>query len=147
MPETPITDYLAHLLIQANRHMARQLTSEGVSLEQWRILKVISQHGGLAMRELARMLSLHHPTLTKIVDKMVTEALVYRVPDPDDRRKIRIFISEKGKGVLHQQNERVSDHQIRVEGHHGPEQVSKLKAMLEQFISEVSEPDDEVKDG
>ena len=142
MSEKPITDYLAHLLIQANRHMARQLTSEGVSLEQWRILKVISQHGGLTMRELARMLSLHHPTLTKIVDKMVAEALVYRVPDPDDRRKIRIFIAEKGKGVLQQQNERVSDHQIKVEDHHGPEQVRKLKAMLEKFISGVPDSGD-----
>jgi DNA-binding MarR family transcriptional regulator len=146
MTEKPINDYLAHLLMQANRHVTRQLASEGVSLEQWRVLKIISQHGGLTMREMARMLSLHHPTLTKIVDKMVAEALVYRVPDPDDRRKIRIFISEKGKGVLHQQNERVGDHQIKVEGHHGPDQVRQLKAMLEKFISGAADFDEDAHD-
>jgi MarR family transcriptional regulator, organic hydroperoxide resistance regulator len=146
MSEKPINDYLAHLLMQANRHVTRQLASEGVSVEQWRVLKVISQHGGLTMREMARMLSLHHPTLTKIVDKMVAEALVYRVPDPDDRRKIRIFISEKGKGVLQQQNERVGDHQVKVEDQHGPDEVRKLKAMLEQFISSTTDLDEKGDD-
>ena len=143
MTDRPINDYLAHLLAQANRQINRELTSEGVSLDQWRILKVISQHGGLAMREIAGMLSFHHPTLTKIVDRMVTDALVYRVPDPDDRRKIRIFLSEKGKAALEQQNERVSQHQGKVEDQYGTDQMQKLRAMLESFIAKGTVAEDD----
>jgi DNA-binding MarR family transcriptional regulator len=143
MTDRPINDYLAHLLAQANRQINRELTSEGVSLDQWRILKVISQHGGLAMREIAGMLSFHHPTLTKIVDRMVTDALVYRVPDPDDRRKIRIFLSEKGKAALEQQNERVSQHQGKVEDQYGTDQMLKLREMLESFLAKGTVAEDD----
>ena len=42
----PITEHLAYLLAQANREINRQLDArfrdEGVPVEQWRILKVLS---------------------------------------------------------------------------------------------------------
>ena len=40
---------------------------------------------------------LNHPTLTKMIDRMVSDTLVYRVQDPNDRRKVLMFISDRGK--------------------------------------------------
>jgi DNA-binding MarR family transcriptional regulator len=54
------------------------------------------------MRELSEELTQNFPTLTKIINKMVAEALVYRLPDEQDRRKVRLFISDNGKAVLAQ---------------------------------------------
>jgi DNA-binding MarR family transcriptional regulator len=39
------------------------------------------------------------PTLTKIVDKLVDMALVYRIVDERDRRRVLAFLSEKGGRV------------------------------------------------
>lgn len=136
MSDKSINEYLAHLLVQANRQVNRQLSLEGVSLEQWRALKVISEQAGLTMRELARSLAQNNPTLTKIIDKMVSEALVYRLPDQEDRRKVRLFISDKGKSVLQQQDERVADHQGKMEDVYGAAQTQQLKAMLELLIAQ-----------
>jgi hypothetical protein len=61
MKPKPINDYLAHLLAQANRQVNRQLSSEGVALENWRILLTIAEESGPTMRALARKLSMHHP--------------------------------------------------------------------------------------
>ena len=47
---------------------------------------------------------------------MVEEALAYRVPDPNDRRKVRMSLSDKGAAPLESQNRRVQDHEARVEG-------------------------------
>ncbi len=134
MSDKPINEYLAHLLVQANRRVNRQLSLEGITLEHWRALKVISDHEGVTMRELSNELIQNFPTLTKIIDKMVLEALVYRLSDDQDRRKVRLYISDKGKAVLAQQNDRVNDHQGKLEDAYGSEEAQMLREMLEQFL-------------
>lgn len=89
------------------------------------------------MRELSDNLTQNFPTLTKIIDKMVSEALVYRLPDEQDRRKVRLFISDNGKAVLDKQNSRVNDHQGKLEDAYGSAEAQMLKEMLEQFLKSV----------
>jgi len=133
-----INDYLAHLVAQANRRLNRALSEEGVPLDQWRILRVLYESGGMTMRSLADAVTLNRPTMTKIVDKLVNDGLAYRVPDPEDRRKVRIFLSDQGKGLYRQQNQRVSSHQETVESEYGPEQTKQLKELLETFLKRMS---------
>jgi hypothetical protein len=51
------------------------------------------------MGELAELVLLNHPTLTKMIDRMVSDSLVYRVQDADDRRKVLMFSSDRGEGA------------------------------------------------
>src|SRR5215472_14966119 len=101
--DTPLTEHLAYLLAQANREINRQLelrlSKEGVPVEQWRILKVLSDGDGHSMGELADAVLLNHPTLTKMIDRMVSDTLVYRVQDPNDRRKVLMFSSDRGQAL------------------------------------------------
>jgi MarR family transcriptional regulator, organic hydroperoxide resistance regulator len=92
MPKArPISDYLAYLLAQADRQIHRQLDEEfrveGVPVEQWRILKLLAENNGRSMGDLAQAALLNHPTLTKTIDRMVSQALVYRRADKADGRK------------------------------------------------------------
>ncbi|WP_275195535.1 MarR family transcriptional regulator [Bradyrhizobium sp. CSA207] len=48
------------------------------------------------MSDLAIRLFVDGPTLTKIIDRMVESAEVYRGPDPNDRRRVLIFVSRIG---------------------------------------------------
>lgn len=138
MTDRPINDYLAHLMTQASRQLSRQLTEEGVPLDQWRILKILIDTNGLSMRETADLLAMNTWTLTKIVDRMVSEALVYRIPDPDDRRKVRLAVSDKGRSLFARQHALVSDHQTKVESTYGDKQTQQLKALLESLIRQIS---------
>lgn len=138
MQRRPLSDHLSHLLAQANRHISRQLNAEGVSLDQWRLMMALSEGGGSTMGKLAEELAINHPTLTKLVDRMVEEALAYRVPDPSDRRKVRMFLSDKGVALLESQNRRVQDHEARVEDSYGNEDAKKLRDMLDTFIKQIS---------
>ena len=60
---------------------------------------VSAASNGRSMGELAHAALLNHPTLTKTIDRMISQALVYRRVDPVDRRKILIFISDDGRAV------------------------------------------------
>jgi DNA-binding MarR family transcriptional regulator len=136
--ESSINDYLAHLLAQANRRLNKQLSDEGVPLDQWRILRVLHESDGLTMRALADAVTLNRPTMTKVVDKLVADALAYRIPDPKDRRKVRIFLSDQGRALFKEQNELVRTHQETVESNYGVEETQRLKGMLETFLKRIS---------
>ena len=91
---------LPDLIRGVNRRLEQVLEAElkpkGVSLHQYRVLEALTERNGLPMGELATRLFVDGPTLTKIIDKMVESAEVYRGPDPHDRRKVLIFLSRRG---------------------------------------------------
>ena len=139
MTENSTNDYLAHLLAQANRRLNKQLSDKGVPLDQWRILSVLFESDGMTMRALADAVSMHRPTMTKVVDRLVAGALAYRVPDPNDRRKVRIFLSDQGKALYKEQNTHVTTHQEGVENIYGAEETEQLKKMLESFLTRTKQ--------
>jgi MarR family transcriptional regulator, organic hydroperoxide resistance regulator len=135
---SPITEHLAYLLAQANREINRQLetrlSKEGVPVEQWRILKILSDGDGHSMGELAEAVLLNHPTLTKMVDRMVSDTLVYRVQDPTDRRKVLMFISDRGKVLCRKLNSLAADQEEHILESYGDKSTSELKRLLENLI-------------
>lgn len=92
---------LSDLICGVNRRLEQivevQLKPIGLSIEQYRVLKTLDAENGLTMGDLAVRVFVDSPTLTKIMDKMVASAHVYRGPDPRDRRRVLAFLSKKGK--------------------------------------------------
>lgn len=138
----PITEHLAYLLAQANREINRQLDArfriEGVPVEQWRILKVLSDGKGHSMGELAEAVLLNHPTLTKMIDRMVTDALVYRAQDADDRRKVLMFISDRGKALTQRLNMLALSQEAHISESYGNKATLELKRLLESLIEKAN---------
>ncbi|WBU30866.1 MarR family transcriptional regulator [Rhodopseudomonas palustris] len=138
----PITEHLAYLLAQANREINRQLEarlrSEGVPVEQWRILKVLSDGKGHSMGELAEAVLLNHPTLTKMIDRMVSDSLVYRVQDPDDRRKVLMYTSDRGKALTQRLNALALRQEAHIAENYGDQATAELKRLLESLIDSAT---------
>ena len=134
----PFNDYIAYLLAQANRQINGELDvefrAEGVPVEQWRILSILAASNGRSMGELAQAALLNHPTLTKTIDRMISQALVYRRVDPLDRRKILIFLSNDGKAVNERLNRLASSHQAGLIDSCGDSGAAELKRLLEGLI-------------
>lgn len=92
---------LGRLLGQVERQVSRlvegALAGHGLTVDQWRVIDVLADGQGHPMSELAATIVVPGPTLTKIVDKLVDAALVYRLVDDRDRRRVLAFLSEKGR--------------------------------------------------
>lgn len=136
--DSPITVHLAYLLAQANREINRQLDArlraEGVPVEQWRILKVLSDGNGRSMGDLAEAALLNHPTLTKTIDRMVADSLVYRISDPADRRKVLIFCSDRGKELAKRLAPLALGQEAHIAKNYGDKATAQLKRLLETLI-------------
>ena len=103
-------------------------------MEQWRILKVLSDGRGHSMGELAEAVLLNHPTLTKMVDRMVSDSLVYRVQDDEDRRKVLMLISERGKALTQRLNSLAMSQEAHIAESYGNKATTELKRLLESLI-------------
>lgn len=104
MAATKMRDQLAYMIASVNRLLEAELEERlrpgGVPIEQYRILEVLDASEPCAMGEIATQSLIEPPTLTKIIDKMVAEGLVYRAPDPNDRRRVLILMAPGGKALF-----------------------------------------------
>ncbi len=100
MPIEPSRD-LTHQLSHADRLLAGRMSAllegEHCTLEEWRVLKILSDGQGHIMTEVADFAMLPAPTLTKLMDRMVAEGLVYRRADVRDRRRVLAYLAEHGR--------------------------------------------------
>jgi DNA-binding MarR family transcriptional regulator len=99
---------LMQLLTRAERLLARRLTTvldaEGHTLDSWRVITLLADGAGHFMTELSEQAFLPPASLTRLVDHLVEENLLYRRVDDVDRRRIRAYLTDRG----HRLHERIS---------------------------------------
>jgi DNA-binding MarR family transcriptional regulator len=81
----------------------KDMTAAGhLSLHWYDVLIELQEASGhrLRMYDLAEKVVLSRSGLTRLVDRLEKESLLYRQPDPDDRRGYYVVISDKGREAL-----------------------------------------------
>lgn len=133
-----INDYLAYLVAQTHRKLhgdlERNLQSEGVSVEQWRLLEVLDDQRGQSMGEIADLVLMNHPALTKMTDRMVARGLVHRAPDPDDQRRVLVYITDLGLQLVERVRDHVDVQNTALEEHLGQKGSATLRKLLGSMI-------------
>ncbi|WOQ17462.1 MarR family winged helix-turn-helix transcriptional regulator [Raineyella sp. W15-4] len=76
------------------------LAGAGLSLEGWLVLVALARQNGLIMSEIAERTRSSNATLTRHVDTLVQQALVYREVVHDDRRQIAVYASRRGLALV-----------------------------------------------
>lgn len=96
-PWHEIPELLSQVEHLVSRRVEAALGPDGPTLDQWRVLTHLADGAGHPMSEIAAKAMVPAPTLTKIVDRLVDRALVYRRVDDSDRRRVLVFLSEHGR--------------------------------------------------
>lgn len=92
---------ISHLIRDLHRAFARALqrriAAHGVSMGQWFFLRALWEQDGLTQRELSQRVGMMEPTTVTALNSMERRGLVQRVRNAHDRRKVNIFLTEKGR--------------------------------------------------
>ncbi|MEU7612929.1 MarR family transcriptional regulator [Micromonospora sp. NPDC049204] len=92
---------LLRSLTRAERLLSRRLgavlADDALTIEAWRVLCLLADGQGHPMSEVSAEASLPPGTLTKLVDQLVDRNLVFRRIDPLDRRRIRAYLTARGR--------------------------------------------------
>jgi len=67
-----------------------------VTVDQWLVIKHLSENGVLSQTELAQLVFKDHPTMTRIIDILCKKGYVERIPHPNDRRSFQLLLTESG---------------------------------------------------
>ncbi|CAM5385730.1 MarR family winged helix-turn-helix transcriptional regulator [Streptomyces coeruleorubidus] len=126
---------LLHLLTRAERLSARRVQSVldefDCSIEAWRVLDLLSDGEGHHMTALADHAFLPAPSLTKLIDQLVDQNLVFRRVDPADRRRVLVQLTPRGM----RRRQRLSRAVLADWGESGPvlaeDEEEQLKTLLD----------------
>jgi DNA-binding MarR family transcriptional regulator len=89
-------------------YVEAELQESGLGIDHWLAMDALASSAGLTMAELQATTLTAGPTLTRVVDRLVTQALAYREVDPFDRRKVRVFLSKRGTGLHRSLRDRIA---------------------------------------
>lgn len=118
------------------RQLARTLEEEGCTVAQWRILLRLSDGGGHPMSEIAEFALVPKPSLTRLIDRMVTDGLVYRKVDSGDRRRVLVLLTRRGRALHRRLGERVERERHAVLAA-DPAEAERLLGLLDGLVDRV----------
>src|SRR5215510_14122226 len=94
-------DRLAHLVKDATRALLRalqmRLTAHDVSLGHWTFLRILWEKDGLTQRELSDQAGVMEPTTFSAVNAMEKLGYVVRRQVPENRKKVFVYLTPKGR--------------------------------------------------
>jgi len=79
-----------------SRMYNQQAVKEGITTSIGFVLVNIHSEFGTAATKIAPMMGLESRSLTRMLKSMEEKGLIFKKPDPDDKRSVRIFLTEEG---------------------------------------------------
>jgi MarR family 2-MHQ and catechol resistance regulon transcriptional repressor len=77
-----------------------RLHEHGLTITQLGVLEAILHKGNLSHRELGRKVLTSAANMTDVIDKLAARDLVRRVRCPDDRRQVKVELTEPGRALI-----------------------------------------------
>lgn len=134
-----VDDYLLYLLARASHTLSGEFHSTlrraGVSVPVWRVLATLSGSPPETVTGLAEACLLQQPTMTKLLDRMVRDGLVQRLPDARDRRVVRIEATERGQVVVGELLVAAQQHEAQVLARFPDMDPAALKQLLRAMMT------------
>ncbi len=91
-----LADITSKLFNNCQAKEMRYATKHGVSIVEFRCLKILHESEELTVNQLAAKMSLTSSRITRIIDNLVSKELVHRVSSLNDRRIYNLSLTLKG---------------------------------------------------
>jgi homoprotocatechuate degradation regulator HpaR len=130
---------LPRLLLQAREavmaHTRPGLRAHGLSDQQWRVLRVLGEHGTVETGRVAREAFIIGPSLTGVLTRMERDGLVRRERDPQDQRRSVVTATAQGKRMARKLSGAIEAHYVSVEQALGAQKLAQLYDLLDRLIA------------
>ncbi|MCI5076037.1 MarR family transcriptional regulator [Oricola sp.] len=139
-----VPDYLLYLLAAASDAASAQfhdhVRQAGLRVPEWRVLACLNDRDGAMITRLARFALIEQSRLTKIIIQMGERGLIRRQGDPEDRRRVRVYLTDEGRALAERLVADARDHEQKLlqmlEGGDG----ARIKLALSSLIERLSPP-------
>ena len=115
-------------------HTRPSLREHGLSDQQWRVLRVLGEHGTVETGRVAREAFILGPSLTGVLTRMERDGLVRRERDPQDQRRTVVEATAKGLKLVDKLSRTIEAHYEWMENSLGKEKLAELYVLLDEVI-------------
>jgi len=130
---------LPRLLLQAREsvmaHTRPSLREHGLSDQQWRVLRVLGEHGAVETGRIASEAYILGPSLTGVLARMERDGLIQRERDPADQRRTVVDATAKGRKMVARLSDTIETHYHWLEQSLGKQKLAQLYELLDQLIT------------
>jgi MarR family transcriptional regulator, transcriptional regulator for hemolysin len=130
-----VLDSTAKLL---SRAFDQQLAEAGGTRPGWLILLALKQQRHRTQQDLAGAVGIEGPTLTHHLDAMAKAGLIERSLDPDDRRIVRVELTDAGEKLFLQLAKAAMGFDQRLRDGVSDKELDAVRGVLERLRANVA---------
>ena len=141
---TPTSTRLHHrnlplLLLQARErvlsHFRPLLNANGVTEQQWRIVRVLYEVPSLEPREIVELCRISSPSLAGVLARMEELGLVVRRRLPHDQRRVRVSLTARARTMATRMAPEIDATYRRIERTIGAEFHERIEQILDELLA------------
>ena len=144
-PQGFVGGYLLYLLAVASEKASAQfhahVRAQGLRVPEWRVLACLVDNDGMMITHLAQLSLLEQSRMTRIVDQMDARGLVERVPDEADRRRVRVRLTDEGRGLATRLVIDARRHEARLLSELADTDAARIRQVLQSLLACLDAPD------
>ena len=113
----------------------RQTVAPMLTKSQFQLLTILALGGERTVTELAELLNISRPAISKTIDKLVHQLLVTRAEDHSDRRTVHLNATALGNNIIKNYHQKRAKRLEDLETHYSPEELTLFDSMIERYIN------------
>lgn len=121
------------------RDFDRRAREQGLTRARWQVLWNLARREGIHQAALADLLNVAPISLTRQLDRLEEEGLVERRPDPGDRRRFRLYLTDRAQPALDNLRKLAEQTRRRTLAGLSREDVEALQRMLSAMRDNLSD--------
>ena len=109
--------------------------ARGLTMPQLRIMFILSRQMGVTPGALAEKMRVSPSTVTGLTDRLMRQRLIVREEDAEDRRLVRLRLSDEGRRAIGELETAGRAHFEEIAASMPSDHVEKLAELLEEFVT------------
>lgn len=116
------------------QHFRPHLRANGLSEQQWRVLRALAEAGSMEIAALGEMCQIHPASLSRMLPNLEAEGRIARRTAQEDQRSTIVSITPKGRTIFRRIAKESEQIYTAIEHKIGARELSQLYALLDKAI-------------
>jgi homoprotocatechuate degradation regulator HpaR len=129
-PRQSLTLTLLQAREAAMGYFRPSLNQHGLTEQQWRVIRILSQQGELEINRLAELACILKPSMTGVLARMEAAGMVGRRKAEQDQRRVLVRLAEKGETCFSSMSQNMEENYQRLQAKLGEEKLQTLLSLL-----------------
>ncbi|MBK4997437.1 homoprotocatechuate degradation operon regulator HpaR [Pseudomonas sp. S37] len=109
------------------------LNAHDLTEQQWRVIRILKQHGELENYQLAELACILKPSMTGVLGRLERDGLVRRQKAAQDQRRVFVTLTEGGEACFASMKEGMEANYQKIQAQFGEEKLQQLMGLLNEL--------------